>query len=350
MRVRKLQQLPGDLIVYILQYLSLHELGMVQCASHLMFASVFRTAPEMVLGLIPSWLPETLAVSFDVATAIEHKVYTAAYVLKKIQFGNRADEALRRRMVLFMAKGFYSLSGTFSLLAHAVRLLDHFEPKNSSPRARAQLPLCLMLVTLNMVFKMPVQDIYDKYITKIIAEEEPGNLRMPPGVQDFIERFKPEHEEEINVIPLWFFPRIAQAAGVDPRTADQDGGCTVEYSLFNYFVDVASLDLTISGFRPSLIAAAAMACTLKVLGRREWSALLYFVTKHTLAKVLVASNLLMSQGRFHRGNEVLELKYTCPMFGGGIWDKLQEHYGFVCEVVYFVDLDELHAEFVMGVE
>jgi hypothetical protein len=350
-----MQQLPGDLIVYILQYLSLHELGMVQCASHLMFASVFRTAPEMVLGLIPSWLPETLAVSFDVATAIEHKVYTAAYVLKKTQFGNRADETLRTRMVLFMAKGFHSLSGnpaacTFSLLAHAVRLLDHFELKKTSPQARAQLPLSLMLVTLNMVFKMPVQDIYDKYITKIIDGEELGNVRMPAGVQDFIERFKPEHEEEINMIPLWFFSRIAQAAGVDPRTADQDGGCSVEYSLFNYFVVVSSLDLTISGFRPSLIAAAAMACTLKVLGRREWSALLYFVTKHTLAKVLVASNLLMSQGRFHRGNEVLELKYTCPMFGGGIWDKLQEHYGFVCEVGYFVELDELLAEFVMGVE
>ena len=62
MRVRKrvknpvkyLLQLPGDMIVRVLQYLSLYELGLVQCVSHQMWESVFLAAPEMVLGLIPS--------------------------------------------------------------------------------------------------------------------------------------------------------------------------------------------------------------------------------------------------------------------------------------------------------
>ena len=323
---KSLQQLPGDMIVRVLQYLPLHELGLVQCASHAMFQRVFLTAPAMVLGVIPTWLSDEGCVPFDTAQETEQQIHSAAYARNAQAFIDQADHALRLRMILFMIFCLRHFSEDSRMLAYAVRLLNHFDVVNLSPEDHSLVPLAVLLVAFSMAFHKPVQEMYDEHIVKLISD---GVGVIPPRVKVLIKLLQIQQimqREVVTVIPELFFSRMAQAAGVDPRTTVRDGAYTLEYSMFTFFLDAASFDLFISKFRPSLIAAAAVSCTLHILGRREWSALLYHVTKYTLAKVAVASKLLMSEARKCSFNDIFLQKYATPLFGG-CWAKLDEHYG-----------------------
>jgi hypothetical protein len=307
---KSLQQLPGDLIGRILLYLSLYELGLVQCASHAMFQSVALAVPAMVLGVIPTWLSDEGCVPFDTAKEAEQQFYSAAYARNAQVFIDQADHALRLRMILFMIYCLRKFSDESRLLAYAVRLLDHFDVINMSPEDISLVPLAVLLVAFCMAFKKSAQEMYDEYIVKLISD---GVGVIPPRVKVLIKRLQIQqimHREVITMIPELFFSRMAQAAGVEPRTSVLDGAYTLEYSIFTFFLDAASVDIFISKFRPSLIAAAAVSCTLQVLGRREWSALLYNVTTYTLAHVAAASKLLMSQARKYSINDIFGQKYA----------------------------------------
>ena len=97
-----------------------------------------------------------------------------------------------------------------------------------------------------------------------------------------------------------------------------------------YFIDMALLNKTLVHTRPSLIAAVAIMCTLRVLGRSNWSAQLKHYTTYThetmaaLADTLIANGVVCSalldntqiaNGRA-RITWAIKNKYTSQRLGG----------------------------------
>ncbi len=81
---------------------------------------------------------------------------------------------------------------------------------------------------------------------------------------------------------------------------------SVNFSLIHFFIDLASLGesssqsiVVLATTRPSLIAAAAVMCTLRVLGRKAWSAHLAYYTTHNFLDVSEVADALMAAAR-HR--------------------------------------------------
>jgi len=64
-----------------------------------------------------------------------------------------------------------------------------------------------------------------------------------------------------------------------------------------YFIDMALLNETFAHHRPSLIAAAAIMCSLRVLARSDWSEKLRLYTTYTRETVAALADTLIANGR-----------------------------------------------------
>jgi len=79
---------------------------------------------------------------------------------------------------------------------------------------------------------------------------------------------------------------------------------SVNFSLMHFFIDLALLGestpkstAVLAATRPSLIAAAAVMCTLRVLGREAWNAHLAYHTTYNLLEVAEVADALMAAAR-----------------------------------------------------
>lgn len=75
------------------------------------------------------------------------------------------------------------------------------------------------------------------------------------------------------------------------------------------------LDASLVQTRPSLIAAAAIMCTLRVLGRSDWNRHLDYYTTYTRETVAKLADQLIANGRASTPSAI-ELKYTSQRLGG----------------------------------
>ena len=114
-------------------------------------------------------------------------------------------------------------------------------------------------------------------------------------------------------LPVEFLPRFLKAAFLGSIT--RLSNFSKPYSIALFFLDVSFTDEACAGHRPSLLAAAAVVCALRVLGYKEWSPHLEYYTQHSWDTVLAVSNHLVFRGGSLE-SESLQLKYESARFGG----------------------------------
>lgn len=119
--------------------------------------------------------------------------------------------------------------------------------------------------------------------------------------------------------PTDFLERFSKAAKLEStkRTNQQ---YTKSYSITLYFIDIAFIDENLCHTRPSLVAAAGVMCTLRVLGRSDWSSQLSHYTTYSRDEVAALADKLVANGRASQAT-AMGLKYTSRRLGGN-GDKL----------------------------
>ena len=111
-----------------------------------------------------------------------------------------------------------------------------------------------------------------------------------------------------------FLERFSKAAKLE-STKRVNQQYTKSYAITLYFVDIASLDETLVHTCPSLVAAAAIMCTLRVLGKTDWSPQLQHYTTYARKVVAVLADKLIANGRASQAS-AMTLKYTSRRLGG----------------------------------
>lgn len=111
-----------------------------------------------------------------------------------------------------------------------------------------------------------------------------------------------------------FLPRLCAAAKLN-IAARASRELTREHSIALYFLDIASLNSTIMALRPSLVTAAAIMCTLRVLGRKDWSPQLEYYSTHRRDLVAPLAEILEAAAQDAQA-PAITLKYTRKRFGG----------------------------------
>lgn len=111
--------------------------------------------------------------------------------------------------------------------------------------------------------------------------------------------------------PADYLKRFSGAAKLE-STVYTNEQYTTSCSMTLFFIDMALLDVTLVHTRPSLVAAAAIMCTLRVLGRRDWSAQLEHYTTHTRETVAALAETLIANGRAYTAS-AMGPKYTAAL-------------------------------------
>jgi G2/mitotic-specific cyclin 1/2 len=114
--------------------------------------------------------------------------------------------------------------------------------------------------------------------------------------------------------PANYLDRFSKAAKLN-FTKSSDTKYSKDYSTALYFIDIALLDATLVTTRPSLIAAAGVMCTLRVLGRSDWNKQLDHYTTYTREAVAALASQLIANGRVSTPSAI-QLKYTSERLGG----------------------------------
>jgi hypothetical protein len=107
---------------------------------------------------------------------------------------------------------------------------------------------------------------------------------------------------------------LLQAAKLE-TTERIDLKYTQSYAITLFFADNAFLDETLPHTLPSLVAAASIMCTLRVLGRADWSKQLEYYTTYSRKEVAGVADKLIANGRDTKAT-ALGLKYTSRRLGG----------------------------------
>ena len=129
--------------------------------------------------------------------------------------------------------------------------------------------------------------------------------------------------------PADYLKRFSGAAKLE-STVYTNEQYTTSCSMTLFFIDMALLDVTLVHTRPSLVAAAAIMCTLRVLGRRDWSAQLEHYTTYRRETVANVADKLIANGKIANGQIAdwlkangpasrdwhIGRKYTSSRFGG----------------------------------
>lgn len=114
--------------------------------------------------------------------------------------------------------------------------------------------------------------------------------------------------------PTDFLERFSKAAKLE-TTKRTSQAYTKSYSITLYFIDLAFIDETLPQTRPSLVAAAGIMATLRVLGRSDWSSHLSHYTTYSREEVAVLADKLVANGRVSQATAMV-LKYTSRRLGG----------------------------------
>ena len=114
--------------------------------------------------------------------------------------------------------------------------------------------------------------------------------------------------------PTDFLERFSKAAKLE-STERKDWKYTKSHAITLYFIDIAFLDEVLPQTRPSLIAAASIMCTLRVLGRDDWSKQLEHYTTYSRDEVKGLADRLIANGRSSKAT-ALALKYSSKRLGG----------------------------------
>lgn len=226
--------------------------------------------------------------------AQESQVWTTAHTAELAQYLTNQKAItgeMRHNLVNWLIEvHFKTCWGAESCLYLTIQLLDLFLANNEVARNEFQtLGVAAFKLACNYTNAscLCLSDL--SYITDYSSTEE-DITAMEKKIVNKLQ----EHEDDPN--PIVFLPRFAWAANLE-FTKDIENKYSKSSSIMLYFIDMALLNETLAHTRRSLIAAAVIMCTLRVLGQSDWSETLRLYTTYTRETVAALANTLIENGR-----------------------------------------------------
>ena len=261
------------------------------------------------------------------ALALENEVWTAAHTANLAQHLTNQEEItakMRHELVNWLMDVlFKSCPGVESCLYLTIQLLDLFLAKNVVARSEFQTVGVAAFALACEHKDLSCYRVSDlSYITDYSSSTQNINNMKKEMYRQLMKNMNRPN-------PAHYLPRFSQAGNLEYTNHTNDG-----YSKFSsiilYFIDMALLNETLVHTRPSLIAAAAIMCTLRVLGRSDWSAQLKHYTTYTHETVAALADTLIANGgvcsalldNTQIANDragitwAIKNKYTSQRFGG----------------------------------
>lgn len=261
------------------------------------------------------------------ALALENQVWTAAHTANLAQHLTNQEEItakMRHELVNWLMHVlFKSCPGVESCLYLTIQLLDLFLANNAVARNKFQtLGVAAFKLACNYTNVSCHRLSELAWMTDYSSTEEDIT-----AMENVIHNQLQEHKNDPN--PIDVLPRFSQAGNLEFTNHTNDG-YSKSSSIMLYFIDMALLNETLVHIRPSLIAAAAIMCTLRVLGRSDWSAQLKHYTTYTHETVAALADTLIANGgvcsalldNTQIANDragitwAIKNKYTSQRFGG----------------------------------
>jgi hypothetical protein len=246
------------------------------------------------------------------ALTLENQVWTAAHTAKLAQHLTRQQEItaeMRRTLVNWLIE-------------------IHFKFKRHN---EASLYLSIKLVDLFLAYNEVTSEIFQNvgvsaFRLACMREEKSypnifdlSHITAGSSTKDQIiemqEKIFKQFEDNLeHPNPANYLDRFSKAAKLN-FTKSSDTKYSKDYSTALYFIDIALLDATLVTTRPSLIAAAGVMCTLRVLGRSDWNKQLDHYTTYTRETVAELADKLIANGCSCTASAI-SLKYTSERLGG----------------------------------
>jgi hypothetical protein len=263
------------------------------------------TEPQMVLG-------HQSQKRLEQALALEEEVWTAAHIAKLAEYLKRQKEItaeMRHTLVNWLIEVHFKFQCCKqSSLYFSIKLVDLFLANNEVPHQIFQnvgVSAFLLACKCEEKFWPNTGDL--SFITDYSSSVE----QITEMERKILEQFK-DNTKHPN--PETYLCRFAEAAKLN-FTNDNGIEYSTPYSMALYFIDAALLDATLVTTHPSLVAAAAIMCTLRVLGRSDWNKHLDYYTRYTRETVAELADRLIANGRASTPSAI-EHKYTSQRLGG----------------------------------
>jgi len=246
------------------------------------------------------------------ALALENQVYTAEFMAKIAQHLTQQQEItaeMRRTLVNWLIEIHFKFECHRHLSLYlSVKLVDLFLANNEVTSRRFQNVGVSAFRLACMREEKFYPNIFDfSYITNHSSSQE-----QIIGMQDKIFGQFKDNLEHPN--PATYLDRFLKAAKLN-FTKSSDNAYSKDNSIALYFIDTAMLDATLVTTCPSLIAAAAIMCTLRVLGRSDWNKHLDYYTTYRRETVAKLADELIANGRASTPSAIKH-KYTSQRLGG----------------------------------
>lgn len=230
----------------------------------------------------------------EAAFAQENQVWTAAHTAKLAQHLTKQQAItgeIRHKLVNWLIEvHFKNNSGVECCLYLTIQLLDLFLANDEVARNEFQtLGVAAFKLACNYTKASCFSLSKLSFITDYSSTEE-DITAMEQKIVDKLQ----QHIADPN--PIDFLLRFSQAANLE-FTKDIKNRYSKPSSIMLYFIDMALLNETLAHTRRSLIAAAAIMCTLRVLGKGDWSETLRLYTTYTRETVAALANMLIENGR-----------------------------------------------------
>jgi hypothetical protein len=245
------------------------------------------------------------------ALARENQVWTAELTAKMAQHLTDQQEItaeMRYQLVNWLIEIHFKFKCHRQLSLYlCIKLVDLFLAYNKVPRVTFQnvgVSAFRLACNCEDEIRPNISDL------SFITDRSSSEQEIIDMQNKILEQFK-ENLKHPN--PATYLYRFSEAAKLN-FTKSSNIAYSKNYSIALYFIDTAMLDATFVTTRPSLIAAAAIMCTLRVLGRSDWNKHLDHYTTYTRETVAKLADQLIANGC--EVPSAIELKYTSKRLGG----------------------------------
>lgn len=242
----------------------------------------------------------------------EEEVYTPAYTAKLTEYLTKQKEItpeMRHTLVNWLIEIHFKFKCHRQLSLYlSIKLVDLFLANNEVTLRRFQNVGVSAFRLACMCEENSYPNISD---LSWITDEAFSKQEIIEMHNNILGQFKDDLKHPNPAIYLY---RFSKAAKLD-FTKSSDIAYSKNYSIALYFIDMALLDATLVHTRPSLIAAVAIMCTLRVLGRSDWNKQLDHYTTYTRETVAALASQLIANGRVSTASAI-QLKYTSERLGG----------------------------------
>lgn len=307
--------LNGDVMAVVIKQINLETAMNVRavCKSWCMLVKDAKLEP-LEAGYSKEEMARGIQRQKDLEQALvqENEVWTSAYTRKLAQYLERQEEItaeMRHRLVNWLIEIHFKFKCHRQLSLYlSIKLVDLFLAYNEVRRVTFQnvgVSAFSLACKCEEDFCPKISDL--SYCTNYSSSQ----TQITDMEKNILTKFKDNLEHPNPTTCLFRFSEAAKLNFTKPEITKY----SKNYSIALYFIDILMLDASLVTICPSLTAAAAIMCTLRVLGRSDWNKQLDHYTTYTRETVAKLADQLIANGRASTPSAI-KLKYTSQRLGG----------------------------------